>query len=226
MPKARGMGELGRQRVREALAELNAPKQKAAGRKPGMGAQGRAKVRDSLVQFALSDDATKEALFNAEENFDAWNAATEGYDNARPEMLGENTNGQDSTRITYAQYFFNPHTMVGDMYVSFRGTRNRSNGNQYMYTNVPVYAAKRFYTALSKGKSINRAINGLEQFGYTPFSDDKHFSRPPATEFGAKVQYGAFGNVANAVERANEFKPTKQNDVQGQLPLSWDNNAD
>ena len=187
MPKARGMGELGRQRVREALAELNAPKQKAAGRKAGLSAEGRAKVRDSLAQFGLADEKTREALFNAEENFDPWDAVTGGYDNARPEMLGENTNGQDSTRITYAQYFFNSHTMVGDMYVSFRGTRNRANGNRYMYTNVPVYAAKRFYTALSKGKSINRAINGLEQFGYTPFSDEKHFNRPPASELGAKI---------------------------------------
>lgn len=217
---------MGRQRVREALAELNAPKQKAAGRTPGLGSQGKARVRDSLVQFALADEDTRKALFDIEENFDPWDAATGGYDNATEEMLGENTNGQDSTRITYAQYFFNPNTMVGDVYVSFRGTRNRRNGNRYMYTNVPVYAAKRFYTALSKGKSINRAINGLEQFGYTPISDDKHFSRPPATEFGAKVQYGAFGNVANAVERATEFKPPRQNDVQGQLPLSWDNNAD
>ena len=218
----RGLGDLGRQRVRQALSEATTQQRKSGATKPGLGAAGRQRIKDSLAQFALADDATREALFNIEENFDPWVAATPGYDNARKEMLGERTNGQDSTRLSYCQYFFNPNTLVGDMYVDFRGRAGRSNGNRYMYTNVPVYAAKRFYTALSKGKSINRALNGLEQFGYMPYNDEKHFSKPAATDLGAKIQRGAFGNVANAVERATEFKPKQQSEEGPAQPRLFD----
>lgn len=187
----------------------------------GLGSAGRARVQDSLRQFSLADEETKQALFNEEDAFEPWEAATGGYDNARPEMLGENTNGQDSTRITYCQYFFDRQTSTGNMYVSFRGTRNRSNGNEYVYTDVPVYAAKRFYTALSKGKSINRALNGLEQYGYMPVSGDSHFGKQAPTEYGLKVQYGAFGNANPITDDPNkEFKGTQQS-AQGQLPLDW-----
>lgn len=145
---------------------------------------------DSQQQFDLASEETKEALFNREEAFPAWEAATGGYDNASPEMLGVNTGGMDSTRITYAQYFFNPDTDTGNMYVSFRGTVKRSNGNEYVYTNVPVYAARRFYNALSKGKDINAAIGGLEVYGYAPAPGDSHFGVHEPTPYGEDALSG------------------------------------
>ena len=114
----------------------------------GLGSAGKARIKDSLQAFVYADDKTKEALFNKEENFDPWMAATGGHDNATKSMLGENTNGQDSTRFTFVQYFFNPDTLTGDIYMDFRGTINIQKPTKYVFNNVPVYQAISFYEAL------------------------------------------------------------------------------
>jgi hypothetical protein len=55
-----------------------------------------------------------------------------------------------------------------------------------------------------------------------PYNDEKHFSKIPASELGAKIQRGTFGNVANAVERATEFKPRQQSDQGPAQPRLFD----
>ena len=89
-----------------------------------------------------------------------------------------------------AQYFFNKETLNGDIYVKFRGQRNRSNGPYYVFNNVPAFVAKRYMTALSKGKSFNTI--GLSG-GYT--QDESKFRLEPATPFGSQIQKGNYGNV-------------------------------
>jgi hypothetical protein len=145
---------------------------------------------DAEQSFKNASEESRRALFNEEEAFAPWEAASGGYDNASEDMLGMRTGGMDSTRVTYAQYFFDKNTETGNMYVSFRGTRNRRNGNEYVYTDVPVYAARRFYQALSKGRDINFAVGGLEQFGYSPSPGDPHFGKQPPTPYGIQVQNG------------------------------------
>ena len=180
----------------------------------GLGAMGKARVQDSLQSFAYADEKTKEALFNKEECFDPWTAASGGIDNATDEMLGENTNGQDSTRFTFVQYFFNPDTLTGDIYMDFRGKAGRSNPTQYVFNNVPVYQAINFYDALSKGKTFN---TGGMSGGYVK-SDATHFSRPPATPLGAKFQHGAFSQQ----QQDQGFPAIDKRDTdQNQLPFDW-----
>jgi hypothetical protein len=139
-------------------------------------------IKGSEESFAKSSQQTKNVVFGEKERFDPWEAATPGHNNATPGMLGENTGGQDSTRVTHCQYFFNKDTSVGNMYVKFRRA-----GSQYVYMNVPVYAAKSFYNALSKGKTIN---NGLERYMYSKSTDGDKFGLPDGTEYGRKVQNG------------------------------------
>lgn len=150
----------------------------------------RAALQDTKGSFALASDEAKEALFYAEERFDPWTAATQGADNEDPSQLGERTNGQDSTRLLSAQYFFNKETLNGDIYLKFRGQKNRSNGPYYVFNNVPAFVAKRYMTALSKGKTFNTM--GLSG-GYT--RDTTKYSLEPATPFGAEIQKGNYGNV-------------------------------
>ena len=160
----------------------------------GINQEARARISralsDTKSSFALSSDEAKEALFYEEERFDPWVAATQGRDNEDPSQLGERTNGQDSTRLVSAQYFFNKETLNGDIYIKFRGQKNRSNGPYYVFNNVPAFVAKRYMTALSKGKTFNTM--GLSG-GYT--RDTTKFELKPATEFGAKIQKGNYGNV-------------------------------
>jgi hypothetical protein len=160
----------------------------------GINPEARARISralsDTKDSFALSSDEAKEALFYAEERFDPWVASTQGADNEDPSQLGERTNGQDSTRLLSAQYFFNKETLNGDIYIKFRGQKNRSNGPYYVFNNVPAFVAKRYMTALSKGKTFNTM--GLSG-GYT--RDTTKFSLEPATPFGAKIQKGDYGNV-------------------------------
>ena len=150
----------------------------------------RAALQDTKGAFALASDEAKEALFYAEERFDPWTAATQGADNEDPSQLGERTNGQDSTRLLSAQYFFNKETLTGDIYLKFRGQAKRTNGPYYVFNNVPAFVAKRYMTALSKGKTFNTM--GLSG-GYT--RDTTKYSLEPATPFGAKIQKGSYGNV-------------------------------
>jgi hypothetical protein len=163
-------------------------------RRRGINTEAMARIRralsDAKDSFALSSDEAKEALFYAEERFDPWVAATQGADNEDPSQLGERTNGQDSTRLLSAQYFFNKETLIGDIYLKFRGQKNRRNGPYYVFNNVPAFVAKRYMTALSKGKTFNTM--GLSG-GYT--RDTTKFSLEPATPFGAKIQKGNYGNV-------------------------------
>lgn len=147
-------------------------------------------LTDAQESFVLASDEAKTALFNEKERFDPWVAATQGYDNDDPSMLGERTNGSDSTRITSAQYFFDKKTLNGDIYIDFRGKAKRSNPTRYVFNNVPAFVAKRYMTALSKGKSFD--TTGLSG-GYT--DDSSKFALEAATPFGAKIQYGDFGNV-------------------------------
>ncbi len=179
----------------------------------GLGSAGKARIKDSLQAFVYADDKTKEALFNKEENFDPWMAATGGHDNATKSMLGENTNGQDSTRFTFVQYFFNPDTLTGDIYMDFRGTINRQKPTKYVFNNVPVYQAISFYEALSKGKTFN---TGGMSGGYVT-GDVKHFSQPAATPLGAKFQHGAFSQQ----QATNPLDPKieKQDKNNMQLPF-------
>ena len=160
----------------------------------GINPEARARISralsDTKDSFALSSDEAKEALFYVEERFDPWVASTQGRDNEDPSQLGERTNGQDSTRILSAQYFFNKETLNGDIYIKFRGQKNRSNGPYYVFNNVPAFVAKRYMTALSKGKTFNTM--GLSG-GYT--RDTTKFALEPATPFGAKIQKGDYGNV-------------------------------
>ena len=160
----------------------------------GINPEARARISralsDTKDSFALSSDEAKEALFYAEERFDPWVAATPGADNEDPSQLGERTNGQDSTRLVSAQYFFNKETLNGDIYLKFRGQKNRKNGPYYVFNNVPAFVAKRYMTALSKGKTFNTM--GLSG-GYT--RDTTKFALEPATPFGAKIQKGDYGNV-------------------------------
>ena len=157
-------------------------------------------VQDSKDSFALSSDETKDALFGEEERFDPWVAATQGSDNENPSQLGERTNGQDSTRLLSAQYFFNRETLTGNIYLKFRGQKNRENGPYYVFNNVPAFVAKRYMTALSKGKTFNTM--GLSG-GYT--RDTTKFELKPATEFGFRIQKGNYGNVPPipGIPRAN-----------------------
>lgn len=157
-------------------------------------------VQDSKDSFSLSSDEAKEALFYPEERFDPWVADTQGADNEDPSQLGERTNGQDSTRLVSAQYFFNKETLNGDIYIKFRGQKNRSNGPYYVFNNVPAFVAKRYMTALSKGKSFNTI--GLSG-GYT--RDESKYKLEPATPFGEKIQKGNYGNVPPipGIPRAN-----------------------
>jgi hypothetical protein len=103
-------------------------------------------------------------------------------------MLGERTGGTDSTRITYAQYFFDAETMTGNMYVSWRGRKGRKNGNRYVYFDMPVSAARNFYDSLSKGKNANY---NLDSYAYSHSPDGRYFAQPPATPLGERIQHGA-----------------------------------
>ncbi len=150
----------------------------------------RKSIEDTKSFFALSSDEAKTALFYEEERFDPWIAATPGADNEDPSQLGERTNGQDSTRLVSAQYFFNRDTLSGDIYLKFRGQKNRTNGPYYVFNNVPAFVAKRYMTALSKGKTFNTmGFSG----GYT--KDTTKYALQPATPFGAEIQKGNYGNV-------------------------------
>ena len=181
----------------------------------GLGSAGKARIQDSLQAFAYSDDKTKEALFNKEENFDPWTASTGGTDNATDSMLGENTNGQDSTRFTFVQYFFNPDTLTGDIYMDFRGKAGRKNPTQYVFNNVPVYQAIGFYEALSKGKTFN---TGGMSGGYVK-GDAKHFSQPAATPLGARFQHGAFSQQQATDPSLPKIEKQDKNNMQ--LPFDW-----
>lgn len=185
----------------------------------GLGSAGKARIKDSLQAFAYADDATKEALFNKEENFDPWMASTGGHNNDTPAMLGERTNGQDSTRFTFVQYFFNPDTLTGDIYMDFRGTEGRRKPTQYVFNNVPVYQAINFYDALSKGKTFN---TGGMSGGYVD-NDAVHFTLPPATPLGAKFQYGPFKQGrADPLGLQEQFPSVEKQDKNNmQLPLAW-----
>lgn len=173
------------------LGGVAGPKRNKTPKQHVLGGVKHSYFNDSQKMFDKASQEAKDALFNEEEAFPAWQAATGGYDNASDDMRGYVTNGMDSTRVTYAQYFFDPGTDTGNMYVSFRGTMRRSNGNEYVYTNVPVYAARRFYNALSKGKDINAAIGGLEVFGYAPAAGDSHFGIHEATPYGESALHGS-----------------------------------
>ena len=187
----------------------------------GINPAAKARIKDSLQAFAYADEQTQEALFEKEENFDPWVASTSGHDNANDSMLGENTNGQDSTRFTFVQYFFNPETLIGDIYMDFRGTIKRNNPTQYVFNNVPVYQAKNFYEALSKGKTFN---TGGMSGGYVDYYA-KHFSLPPATPLGAKFQHGAFDQKKqDPLNLQATFPKVKKQDTQ-QMQLPFDQNS-
>ncbi len=170
MARARGLGKAGRQRIAEMRSEL----------------------LSSRNQFALTSDEGKDALGFGRDNFDAWTATDQTTNNEKDlKNLGERTNGQSSTRIISAQYFFDRKTLTGDILVEFRGQSKRTNPPFYAYTNIPAAVAKRFMTALSKGKTIN-----FQGFTGTYSNEGALIrQRPPATPFGAEIQKGNYGNV-------------------------------
>ena len=167
----------------------------------GISREARARVKESISSttlykdaqeaFAKSTQETKDAVQGEKERFEQWAATDQTPDNGHDlKNLGANTNGASSTRILNAQYFFNKQTLNGDIYVTWRGQAGRKNGPHYVFNNVPAFVAKRFMTALSKGKTIN--TSGLSG-GYT--TDMDKFKDPSATPFGAKIQKGDYGNV-------------------------------
>lgn len=180
----------------------------------GIGKQGRDRIKESL------NATSKEVAGSSQrqEAFDPWVAASPGFDNAVPSMLGENTNGMDSTRLSHAQYFFDPDTMQGNLYVKFRRA-----GSEYVYTGIPVYAARRIYDALSKGKTIR----SIEQWNYYKHDggESDYFTKPSGTEMGRKYMSGIVTPQGKDTVLKNtnvsEINPPQRNTVQEQLRLSW-----
>ena len=147
--------------------------------------------KDAQEAFAKSTQETKDVIQGEKERFEQWAATDQTPNNGHDlKNLGANTNGASSTRILNAQYYFDKQTLNGDIYVTWRGQEGREKGPHYVFNNVPAFVAKRFMTALSKGKTIN--TSGLSG-GYT--EDGSKFKNPSATPFGAKIQTGDYGNV-------------------------------
>ena len=186
----------------------------------GLGKYGKDRIREALN--ATSKDVTQ-TQSSREEAFDPWVAASPGFDNAVPAMLGQNTNGMDSTRLSHAQYFFDPDTMSGNFYVKFR-----RKGSEYVYTGVPVYAARRIYDALSKGKTIP----SFEQYGYYQHrgGEGEYFSRQEGTPMGRKFMSGLIqsqDNVQrNLFDEMGEVNPVQRDMSQNQLGLQWGQKED
>lgn len=186
---------------------------------------GRDRIRQALGDFTLQTQADRNRAEGREspnswEWFDPWRAATPGLNNADPSMLGINTNGTDSTRVSTAQYFFDPQTQLGNMYVTFRRA-----GSKYVYEGVPVYAARRFYNALSKGKSIG-PMNGLEQYGYrrAGSNEDVYFRGEAGSSIGRSFSNPLFANTAAITDEPDEeYRPTQRNvPTSTQLELDFD----
>lgn len=179
----------------------------------GLGNWGRQRVERALGDFTLQTQADRDRAEGREspnswEWFDPWVAATPGLNNADPSMLGQNTNGTDSTRVSMAQYYFDPNTQTGNMYVTFRRA-----GSKYVYEGVPVYAARRFYNALSKGKSIG-PMNGLEQYGYrrATGNEEVYYQGTPGSQIGRGFSNPLFSNTAAIMDDAeNEYRPAQRN---------------
>jgi hypothetical protein len=187
---------------------------------------GRDRIRQALGDFTLQTQADRDRAEGREspnswEWFDPWRAASPGLDNAKPSMLGVNTNGSDSTRVSMAQYFFDPQTQIGNMYVLFR-----RKGSRYVYEGVPVYAARRFYNALSKGKSIG-PMNGLEQYGYRRAADheDAYFRGESGSTIGRSFSNPLYANTAAITDDLDEeYRPEQRNyptSVQPELELDF-----
>ena len=185
----------------------------------GLSPEARARVKESVSStttyidaqeaFAKSSQQTKDALQGEKERFEQWAATDQNIDNGHDlSNLGENTNGASSTRILTAQYFFNKQTLNGDIYVTWRGQAKRRSGTPYyVFNNIPAFVAKRFMTALSKGKTIN--TSGLSG-GYT--KDNSKFANPSATAFGAQIQHGDYGNVPPMFDIPRTANPQLEQD--------------
>ena len=185
----------------------------------GLSPEARARVKESIMPtttyrdaqeaFAKSTQETKDVIQGEKERFEQWAATDQTPDNGHDlSNLGANTNGTSSTRILTAQYFFNKQTLSGDIYVTWRGQAKRRSGTPYyVYNNIPAFVAKRFMTALSKGKTIN--TSGLSG-GYT--KDDSKFSNPSATPFGAEIQAGDYGNVPPMFDKPRTANPELEQD--------------
>lgn len=189
----------------------------------GIGKQGRDRIKQSLN--ATSKDIAGST--QTEEAFDPWVAASSGFNNAVPDMLGERTNGMDSTRLSHAQYFFDPQTMQGNLYVKFRRAES-----EYVYTGIPVYAARRIYDALSKGKTVP----SIEQWGYYKHSggEGSYFQKPEGTEMGRKFMSGIIAAQAPSEQKDTstrntqfgEINPPQRNTSVQQLRLDWNQDND
>lgn len=161
----------------------------------GINPEARARISRALFDtkeaFSQSTQETKDVMQGEKERFEQWAATDQTPNNGHDlKNLGERTNGTSSTRILNAQYHFDKQTLTGDIYVTWRGQAGREKGPHYVFNNVPAFVAKRFMTALSKGKTINTSsLSG----GYT--TDTDKFKNPSATPFGEKIQRGNYGNV-------------------------------
>jgi|LauGreDrversion4_2_1035121.scaffolds.fasta_scaffold223191_5 hypothetical protein len=191
----------------------------------GIGKQGRDRIKQSLN--ATSKDVSG-SQGSREEAFDPWVAASPGFDNAVPNMLGERTNGMDSTRLSHAQYFFDPDTMQGNLYVKFRRAQS-----EYVYTGIPVYAARRIYDALSKGKTVP----SIEQWGYYKHTggEGEYFQKPEGTPMGKKFmsgvltaqeQYKEEKDTPTRNTQVSEINPPQRNTAFEQLRLEWGQDND
>ena len=165
--------------------------------------------RDAQEAFAKSTQETKDVIQGKKERFEQWAATDQTPDNCHDlSNLGANTNGTSSTRILTAQYFFDKQTLNGDIYVTWRGQEGRTSKTPYyVYNNIPAFVAKRFMTALSKGKTIN--TSGLSG-GYT--TDNSKFKNPSATPFGAEIQKGDYGNVPPMFDKPRTANPELEQD--------------
>ena len=190
----------------------------------GIGKQGRDRIKQSLNATSKEVGGSPQR----QEAFDPWEAASPGFDNAVPDMLGERTNGTDSTRLSHAQYFFDPDTMQGNLYVKFRRA-----GSEYVYTGIPVYAARRIYDALSKGKTVP----SIEQWGYYQHKggESKYFAKPDGTPMGKKFMSGILTPQDNykmekdtpfSNTEVDEINPPQRNSVAQQLRLQWGQDND
>jgi len=182
----------------------------------GLGKYGKDRIKESLNATSKDVGGSRSSR---EEAFDPWIATSPGFNNAVPAMLGVNTNGTDSTRLSHAQYFFDPETMSGNFYVKFR-----RRGDEYVYSGVPLYAARRIYDALSKGKSTPE----LEQFGYYKHQggESEYFARQPGTPLGRKFMSGIVTPQDNQQKtlfeaEGKEVNPVQRNLYQDQLGLNW-----
>ena len=175
MARKRGIQAYGRQRLDQMRQDLKASRT----------------LFDAKESFSQSTQETKDVMQGEKERFEQWAATDQTPNNGHDlKNLGERTNGTSSTRILNAQYHFDKQTLTGDIYVTWRGQAGRKQGPYYVFNNVPAFVAKRFMTALSKGKTINTSsLSG----GYT--TDTDKFKNPSATPFGAKIQKGDYGNV-------------------------------